>query len=115
VTRRPCVSVARTSLHKAVLALFRHEADVDDWIDHDAVLAMLPDEDALEVEHALADLVALGRLVEVGVDLYARRDAHPDDRGACDPETACADCALAYGRADAAEGDELLRAESETA
>ena len=33
-------------------------------------------------------------------------DTHPPDRGACDPEAPCAECALAYGLLDAAEGEE---------
>ena len=32
--------------------------------------------------------------------------SHPADCGACDPEAPCADCALAYGLLDAADGEE---------
>ena len=34
---------------------------------------------------------------------------HPDERGACDPEAACEECATAYGREDMAEGAEKAR------
>ena len=34
---------------------------------------------------------------------------HPDDCGACDTESACEECATAYGREDMAEGAEKAR------
>jgi len=34
---------------------------------------------------------------------------HPDGCGACDPEAACEECAIAYGREDMAEGAEQAR------
>jgi hypothetical protein len=47
-------------------------------------------------------------------DVLARREQweraqHPDGSGACDPETACEECARAYGREDMAEGAEKAR------
>lgn len=45
-------------------------------------------------------------LHEVGITgARAALERHPDGCGACDPEAACPDCADAYGRLDAVEGD----------
>lgn len=49
---------------------------------------------------------ALAFVREVGVTAArAALARHPAGCGACDPETACGDCALAYGVLDALEGD----------
>ena len=39
---------------------------------------------------------------------------HPDGCGACDPETACGDCAVAYALQDAAEADAAMFADAAT-
>ena len=48
-------------------------------------------------------------LTQVTAGSVSVLEHHPDGCGACDPEAACEECAIAYGREDMAEGAEQAR------
>ena len=56
-----------------------------------------------------AGLVLAHRPGCVLTQVTATSVSHPDGCGACDPEAACEECAIAYGREDMAEGAEQAR------
>jgi hypothetical protein len=52
------------------------------------------------------------QLAQVTAETAPVQVQHPDDCGACDVETPCAECASAYGLLDDAEGEERMREEA---